>query len=470
VKPKEYDVAIIGGGLSGLVAAGILKDHDLDILIIDEYNRLGGQYLRTHPNGLDSEADLQPIQIIGFEQIKNIEDQRVKVMTRTRVLGINDHRELLLEQDLQQLFALKPEIILLATGAREKFIPFKGWTLPGVVSTGAIQIMMKGSCVLPAENMIIGGSGLFLYTVAAEVLSHGGHVSSIFDENSAFKKLSILKGFMGQRAKLKEGLGHVVRILFSSTRMRHRYRIMEARGDEQIEEVLVAKIDRLGNVVQRSEKTYPCECLAIGNGFAANLELGLMAGCTSEYDPHKGGWIFNTHKGLETSIPGIYAAGEVTGIGGALKSISEGKLAAYSILNNLGKINESDYPEETRIIEKERERHIQFGRHFNALNRVSADRIKSIPDDTILCRCEDITVAQVKDAFISGCRTPVSVKRALRTGMGICQGRICGPVLSEMIGAYTITPVEEQTPLSVRSPVKAVPLEVLAKPISHLHP
>ena len=113
---------------------------------------------------------------------------------------------------------------------------------------------------------------------------------------------------------------------------------------------------------------------------------------------------------------------------------------------------------------------MRFGSLFNALNRVSTDRITSIPDNTILCRCEDITVGQVRDAIASGCRTPVAVKRLLRAGMGICQGRICGPFLSEMIGAHTRTEVGEQTPLSVRPPVKAVPMEVLAKPISLLLP
>ena len=122
---KAYDIAVIGGGFSGLVAAGILKDHDLDILVIDETNRLGGQYLKTHPIHLNSDTERDALQAIGFQGIRNIEDGRVKTMTRTRVLEINDQKALLLEHDLQQLFALTPEIILLAAGAREKFIPFK---------------------------------------------------------------------------------------------------------------------------------------------------------------------------------------------------------------------------------------------------------------------------------------------------------------------------------------------------------
>ena len=98
------------------------------------------------------------------------------------------------------------------------------------------------------------------------------------------------------------------------------------------------------------------------------------------------------------------------------------------------------------------------------------DVVQSISDDTILCRCEDITMGEVKETIASGCRTPVAIKRALRTGMGICQGRICSPLLYDIIGAFTLTPINELKPLTIRGPVKAVPLEVLAKPVSHLRP
>lgn len=468
--PKEYDVAIVGGGFSGLVAAGILDKHDLDILLIEERDSLGGQYLRTHPPGSRAAEDLDTLQKTGLDQMERLESSRVKVMTGTRVLGINDDKELLLEEGLENLYSLRPRFILLATGARERFVPFKGWTLPGVISTGAAQIMLKGSGILPSDNLLIGGSGLFLYTVAADVLAHGGRVEAIFDERSITEKMGIFRRLLGQRDKLKEGVGQVLRIVFSRTRIRHRYRIVEAMGDQQLESVRVAKVDSSGFTVLGSDTVFPCECLAIGNGFSANIELGLLAGCRPAYDAGMGGWIITTDESLQTSVNGIYAAGEITGVGGALKSIAEGRLAAYSILHRLGRIDVQHFQDSVVPLDKERKRYRLFAYRFNALANPSPNAVKSIPDDTILCRCEDITVADVKDAIEAGCRTPVAVKRALRTGMGICQGRICGPILSELIGAYTQAPIEKQTPLSVRCPVKAVPLEVLAKPISNLRP
>jgi D-hydroxyproline dehydrogenase subunit alpha len=470
MKHREYDIAIIGAGFSGLVAAGILREYDLDILLLEESGHPGGQYLRTHPLGQGDEKNLNTLQKAGLAQIQSIQGGRVNLMTETRVLGIDDNKELLLEQNLENLYTLRPEIVLLAPGAREQFVPFKGWTLPGVISTGALQIMLKGSGVLPADNIIIGGSGLFLYTVAADVIRHGGRVSRVFDENSAMRKMGFVTGLMGQTDKFKEGMGQLFKIAFSRTKIRHRYRITEACGEKQIETVRVAKIDPGGRVVTGSESEFPCECLAIGNGFTPNIELGLLAGCTPAYDTDLGGWIITTDENLETNVAGIFAAGETTGIGGAEKSIAEGKLAAYSILQKLGKIDDDQYREQTVPLQKERKKYQQFACRFNALGNVTEAAIESIPDDTILCRCEDITVGEVKKTVENGCKTLVAVKRALRTGMGICQGRTCGPVLSRLVGMYTGTPVKDQTPLSIRWPVKAVPLEVLAKPISQLHP
>jgi hypothetical protein len=318
--------------------------------------------------------------------------------------------------------------------------------------------------------MIIGGSGLFLYTVAADVITHGGGISAIFDENSMGRKIGFLKSLLRQRDKLKEGMGQISKILFSRTRIRHQHRIIEARGEGALEEVVVAKIDPSGNIVPGTESAYPCNCLAIGNGFFANIELGLSAGCNSVYSPLKGGWIISVDHNYETSVPGIYAIGEINGVGGALKSIRDGKCVAYAILNKLGKIDDSQFQEWMKPLEKEKKRHRRFERHFNALSNTSVNAVKSITDDTILCRCEDITVGEVKEAIASGCRTPVAIKRALRTGMGICQGRICSPLLYDVLGAFTLTPINELIPLTIRGPVKAVPLEVLAKPVEHLHP
>ena len=467
MSPKAYDVAIAGGGLSGIVAANMLADHHLDILLIDENQAPGGQFMRTHP---PLGPDRHPLKRLGSFYLQELKKKNLEVISRAQVLDITPDKEVLLEENGERLLTFKPGIVLLASGAREKFIPFKGWTLPGVISTGAAQILMKASKVLPAEKILIAGSGPFIYTVAAEILANSGRVPAILDQSSLPEKLSFVRGLLPQGSKLAEGLGNLARILLSRTPVKHRTGILQAGGDGSLKEVVTVKLNRAGAPLAGTEKAYQCECLAVGNGFAANVEIGQLTGCRLEYKTDHGGWFIAVNHELETTVPDVFAAGEITGIAGAAKSMTEGKLAALSILHRLGKIGAGEFSARCKPLTKERARHLRFIRHLNALNATPVSLIRALPDETIVCRCEDITLGRIREAIKGGCHTPAALKRAVRTGMGICQGRICGPMLYEILAAYANTPAEKMEPLSARGPVKALPLGLLAKPIERLLP
>ena len=464
---KAYDVVIAGGGFSGIVAADLLADHGLDILLMDENQTLGGQFLRTHPphgRGGHSLKDL------GSFYLQELAKKNLTVMTRAQALDITPDKEILLAENEERLCTVKPKMVLLASGAREKFIPFPGWTLPGVISTGAAQILMKASRVLPAEEIFIAGAGPFIYTVAAEILANSGRVPAIWDQGSMAEKTAFIKGLLPQGAKLAEGLGHMARILRAHTPLRQRTAVWQAKGDGRLQEVMTVKLDRAGAPISGTEKTYPCQCLAIGHGFAANVELGQLAGCHLDHAPDHGGWFIRVNHELKTTVPDIFAAGEVTGIAGAAKSITEGRLAALSILHRLGKISAREFSLAHVPLKKERLVHLRFMRRLNALHQTSDAWIKALPAETIVCRCEDITLGSVREAIQGGCITPAALKRAVRTGMGICQGRTCGPMLYEILAAYTGTPAETMEPLSARGPAKALPLGLLAKHMERLGP
>jgi NAD(P)H-nitrite reductase large subunit len=206
----------------------------------------------------------------------------------------------------------------------------------------------------------------------------------------------------------------------------------------------------------------------VGDGFVANLELGQLAGCRLEHAPELGGWAVVVNQDLETSVPGVFAAGEITGIAGAEKSALEGRLAALCILHRLGRMSARAFAAQSRPLITERKRQQAFARSFDALHAIPAGIVKSLPDETMICRCEDITMGEIRRAIEGGCCTPVAVKRAARVGMGICQGRTCAPLLYEIIAAYTGTPVSRQEPLSARGPVKALPLGTLARPLERI--
>ncbi|MFC1799247.1 FAD-dependent oxidoreductase [Thermodesulfobacteriota bacterium] len=470
MKPKAYEVVIVGGGLAGIVAAHALKDDNLNVLLLDENNAPGGQFLKTHPRSSGRDGNNGSAGRTGYKCLEELKHSRVNIKLRTKVLEISREKELLVEEEGKGLFTVVPKGLLIATGAREKFLPFKGWTLPGVISTGAAQILVKASGVLPSRKMLIGGGGVFLYAVAAEILKAGGRVQAILDQTTIAEKLIFSSGLLGESGRLKEAVTYLSKIIFTKTPVQHKTRIIEARGDGCLEEVVGAKIDKSGGNVPGSEVVYPCDCLAVGYGLTANIELAQLAGCDLAYDVARGGRIVVTSEDLETTVPSIFAAGEITGVGGALKSITEGRLAAFSILYRFGKISANEFKRQARALTQARNKQLRFGRFFNALHAIPYALIASIPDDTMICRCEDVTMGRIKAAVEKGFRAPVALKRALRTGMGMCQGRICGPVLDEIVSVYTNSPIQQIKPFSVRGPAKAFSLETLAGPIEELYP
>jgi len=464
---KTIDIVIVGGGFSGVLAAKILADHALNVLVIDENINLGGQFLRSYPNQSATES-LSPLKRFGLQSIKALDQKRIRIMTRTEVLGITAEREMLIRQVGKKLFTARPRAVLLATGAREKFIPFKGWTLPGVISTGATQILLKGSRVLPSNKILIGGAGIFPYAVASEILMNNGQVMGILDQNRLVEKMAFAAGLFHEKSKIGEGNRYLAKLIVYRTPIKFGVRIMEAHGEKGLEGVLTAKVDRNGRSLPGSEKVYSCDCLAVGYGFVANIELAQLAGCRLEYDASRGGWIVGVTGDLQTSVDGIFAAGEITGVAGATKSVTEGKLAALAILLKLGKISREAFISHSGRLKKARKRQRRFGSYFNRLHKTPQEIIRSIADETIVCRCEDITMGEIKTAISNGCATPDAVKKAVRSGMGICQGRTCSPMIHAVIAARLGTPADQLTPLSVRTPLKAVPLKELAGPISAL--
>lgn len=449
---KKCDVAVVGSGFSGLVAANILADRGLRVVLLDENRHLGGQLLRSLPWGREP-AKPDRLRRFGFELIGRVKGKPVEVLDRTKVLDLVEERHLLIEKQESEIVIVEPRMLLLATGARERFLPFKGWTLPGVISTGAAQILMKSSGVLPAEKMLIAGLGPLLLSVAGEFLRNGGRLLSVLDMGGARDKLLMLTQALHQRSKVAEGLLDLARILLTRVPVHLRTAVVEARGGAELGEVVAAKIGRDGGVLRGTERIYRTESLAVGYGFTPNIELARVAGCTVDHDRAGGGWVVRVGDDLETSVDRVFAAGEVTGIAGALKSVCEGELAAYGMLRKLGR--EVDAKRLARL-KGERARHLRFGRYFNALHRIPARAVLAVPDDVIICRCENVRMGELKAAVSDGHVTPAALKRALRIGMGNCQGRTCGPLVYDILSALTNTPAERIPALSARSPVKPV--------------
>ena len=382
MKTYKYDVAIVGGGLAGLTAAERLAEKGLGILVLDDSDQLGGQILRRPPDNMviPVVTGNERLKENGVRLIDKIRKGKTDVRINHTVLGVFPGPELLVQDNQGALMVVSPRTVLFATGARERFLPFKGWTLPGVISTGALQLLIKKSGMLPAEKVMVGGAGLFPLAAAYNAIANGGKVQSVVDRNGLMAKAAVIKQLPAQLDKVVEGFRYLSRILLSQTPILHNTRIVEARGDRRLEKVVTARVDKLGRKIPGSEKTHPVELLAVGYGFAPNIQLPQLAGCGLEYDMLKGGWAARVNSDLETSVENIFAAGETTGVAGALKSITEGELAALSILERLDAVNPAQVAGEKERLKRDRKRHMDFGAFFNSATPVKLALLADLAD------------------------------------------------------------------------------------------
>jgi NAD(P)H-nitrite reductase large subunit len=234
--------------------------------------------------------------------------------------------------------------------------------------------------------------------------------------------------------------------------------VLEVRGNGRVQEALVTQVDENWRPRPGKERVFAVDTVCLGYGFVPSIELTRLAGCNHRYEPLLGGWVPERDLRMETTVRGVYAVGDSAGIAGSLAAIEQGRVAGISAARSLGSLSAH---EAGRRIEPPRIRLNRLLRLRRALDGISIPRpglYELATDDTIVCRCEEITLREIKEAVEEGAVEMSEVKRITRMGMGLCQGRMCGPALQEIIAGLTGLPPSSIGHLKPRPPVKPVPL------------
>lgn len=461
---RTCDVAIVGAGFAGLAAAEVLARRGLHVRVYDENPHVGGQLLRRPlgasrgPGGFEIDG----IKRSGLRLVARAARRGVKVNGGTQVLGLFPGPILMVEDGNGRVSEVSATCILCAAGARERYLPFKGWTLPGVISTGSAQILIKSSGVLPAEATLIGGLGPLPFVLAREISRHHGKVLAVLDHGGISQKVGLLRALPRNLPKLLDGIWIMALLALSGIPVRPQTRIVEARGKTRLESVVAARAGHDGEPIPGTETRYRTECLAVGFGFTPNIELPLQAGCAAEHRPERGGWVVRVNDLLETTIEGVFAAGEVTGIAGARKSLIEGRIAGLAILERLG-LPVPNSAQHVQRLSRERQAELRYGAMLNRMCRFPGGWVKGVPEETVICRCEDVRMVDIRRALADGFVTHGALRKACRCGLGNCQGRICGPIIRDILTSETGSEPGQGGVPSTRPPVKAVRLGALAE-------
>ncbi len=420
---RRADVIIVGAGPAGLAAALEASRGSSSVILLDERPGAGGQIWRnaTLAGPPQARRRIQQVATAGVECVWSA--SVISADAEARWLQVST------EDGSQHVNFGK---LILATGARELFLPFPGWTLPGVVGVGGLQAMIKSGARLTAQRVLITGSGPLLLPVAALAKRAGARLVEVAEQTPA-----------AELAWFTQGLWRHPDKLWSALSLRARFLSTPYRAGRWVQSVAATEGDRLRVCMTdgKREREVECDLLAASYGLVPASELGLMLGC--EATP-EGALIVDSSQ--HTSLLQVLAAGEVCGVGGADLAIIEGRIAGAAAVGR-----------EPTKWKRQRDKL----RHFaTAMGEAFAprDELKNrMREDTVVCRCEDIPWGVV-DADAG----PRSTKLMTRCGMGICQGRTCMPMLKELCG-WPELPV-------VRPPIQPARVAALmAEPPAPIH-
>ncbi|HEX3647923.1 MAG TPA: FAD-dependent oxidoreductase [Pseudonocardiaceae bacterium] len=402
------DVVVVGAGPAGLSAAVAAAPHR-SVVVVDLAARPGGQFYRRPPGAppirLAAQAAALGVTMLSGRRVFLVEP------------GFTVHT------DTEPVTA---DTVVIATGAHDRPVPFPGWDLPGVLTAGGAQALLKGNRVLPGRRIVVAGTGPFLLPVGAGLASAGADVAGVFEANSP-AGFARHPGVVARHPdKLVEAARHLAVLARHRVPVRHRHAVQAAHGTDQVTAVTVAKVDRDWRPVTGTERRIDCDTVAVGCGFVPQIDTGTALGCAT--DLMAGTPALRVDDRQATTVPGVFAAGEVTGIGGVRLSLSEGRIAGLAASG-------VDTP---AALLRRRNADRAFAVALADVYPVRPGWLASLTGDTLLCRCEEVDHGTVRAAVTElGARDARAVKLLTRAGMGWCQGRMCGDAVACVVADLT---------------------------------
>lgn len=460
--PTSTDVLIIGAGAAGLSAAALISSVGVNVVVLDENALPGGQYYRQSRLAGSLPAKIVgPSQDAGRALIDQVNLEYARIYTDTLVWGVEGNNTVLYAQGGRS-GRISSKAIILATGAHERVIPFPGWTLPGVMTAGAAQTLLKAQGLLPGKRIVIAGTGPFLFPVSTQLAAAGARLEAVCElSRDRLWPLRVDQPYRHLRI-YREALGYLAKMRRLGLHVSMGTGVVEALGDVALREVTIADFDEAHNEVPSTRRTVAADTLLTSFGFVPNVQVARLLGCDMGWDPVQKTWFVEANARLQTSRQGTYVAGEIVGIGGHRVARSEGHFAAGSALEDLGYKLDSGAVAARRQAWRTRSAGRQFASHMLESFVLKPGIFNLAKPDTIVCRCESVPRKEIDyHAHLwEGAQRPV--KQCTRAGMGRCQGRICGFAVSQLVRQHSACPDNAPAPDTARMPVKPLALGEVA--------
>lgn len=458
---------VVGGGPAGVAAAIEAARADLPCVLINEAPHLGGQIYRAPSD--DFRVTDAPALGKDFAKGERLRAEfaevagRVKVLSGTSVLGVWDGPEVLWASEHASGFT-RAERLILAAGAYDRPVPFPGWTLPGVMTAGGVQALMKTSLVRPGRRALVAGTGPLLAGVANRLRLAGVELAAVLEAGQPWWTPEPVPSAWEGWEFMADALDHWRQITASGVPVLPHHTVFAARGEREVEGASYGPVRPDDwTPLHGKARSVEVDLVVLGFGFVPNTELATLAGCRHRHAPELGGWVPERGPFFETTVPGVFAVGDGAGIGGAEAAEHEGRVAGITAAEQAGAITagEAERLRETLLARLR----VLAGawRELAARYRVRPGLSDLVTPETLLCRCEEVTCGKVRAGISEGARDLQAVKLFTRLGMGPCQGRNCAPSTGAYLCRESGRSPEEVGRINPRPPVRPVTLGVLSR-------
>ncbi len=456
----RVDLAIVGAGPAGMAAAALAAKLGVTVALLDEQAVPGGQIYRNV--GIAPAARLQvlgPDYAAGLALVHAFKQSSARHIGGAAVWQVTPERTVHYLQD-GQVKQIQAKQLILCTGALERPFPIPGWTLPGVLSVGAAQILLKSADTVPSEPAILAGCGPLLYLLGWQYLRAGVPIRALVDTTDGDDRrraLAHLGGALAGWRYLKKGLALMRSLRQAGVPFYQGATDLEVEGESDGKAAARALRFRCKGRSERLES----RLVLLHQGVVPNTQFTWSLRAQHRWDDAQLCFVPQTDAWGALELPGIYVAGDGGGIGGALAAALQGRLAALGAACALQRIDSGERDRQARPLRAELARHLRIRPFLDALYRPKAqNRIPA--DEVLVCRCEEVSAGTLREHVKLGCTGPNQAKSFGRCGMGPCQGRLCGLTVTEVIAQERgVTPAEVGY-YRIRPPIKPITLGELA--------
>lgn len=459
----SIEILVVGAGPAGLAAAMEAARASASVLVLDEYSQPGGQYYRQPARGLAISSNDRLFAHAREGQMRIEEAQRAGVRFRpdAMVWGAFADGTLGLQAGGKSE-VLKPAKLILASGACGRPVAFPGWTLPGVMTIGAAQALVRGQGMLPGRRILVAGTGPLQVVVAAQLVQAGAQLAGVLEANRFGHLLAAAPRFWGQWKRLGEGLEYRQILRAARVPITLSRTVVRAGGDGVLSHVTTAELDEDWRPIAGTESELQVDTLCLGFGLVPNTKLARLLGCQLTYDPARGGLVPVHDESMHTSRPGVFVAGEVAGIAGAKAAELEGRIAGLSAVLQLGRGNPEEARNRIEAARRDLRKELRFARALHETFAVKPGILTLLTDDTVVCRCEEITTGQLLKARAEWARTLDVLRTVTRAGFGRCQGTTCETLVAQLLARETGRGLADVGHFNIRPPLKPVSIGSLA--------